>query len=87
MCCPRPQLPLTGARVEANDGDGGSRVCRSAKLEKSAVIVEEHAPGQSEPLSVTRRSLEPDGRMRIHVMKRTASGANVAFLAIASKVK
>mmetsp|Transcript_48550 Transcript_48550/g.96791 ORF Transcript_48550/g.96791 Transcript_48550/m.96791 type:complete len:215 (-) Transcript_48550:580-1224(-) len=80
------ELPLSGARVEANDGDGGARVARSARLDRSAVIVEEHFPGESEPLSVTRRTVEPDGRMRILVTKRTPTGANVAFQAIAARV-
>jgi len=81
------ELPLSGARVEANDGDNGATVARSAKVDRSAVVVEEHFPGESEPLSVTRRTVEADGRMRILVTKRTPDGARVAFQAIAARQK
>lgn len=81
-------LPLSGTDVAANDGDGGARVCRSASIErgsKPALVVTERFPNEREPFSVCRRTLQPDGRMRIDVTKRTAGGKSVAMRAIASR--
>ena len=79
-------LPLDGAEREADDGDGGKRVCRSAKLERHAVVVTERFPGESSPVSVCRRELQPDGRMQIIVKKRTPAGRLASFRAIAARV-
>lgn len=67
-------FPLCLQHVTADDGDGGARVCRSACVENRsppAVVVTERFPGEREPFSVCRRTLQPDGRMCIDVMKRT----------------
>ena len=59
------ELPLSGKAVAANDGDNGARVHRSAFIKGSppAVIVTERFPDQSEPYSICKRTLQPDGRM------------------------
>ena len=81
------ELPLSGKSVAADDGDNGARVCRSAFVKGSppAVVVTESFPGESEPFSVCRRTIQADGRMCIDVTKRTASGKSVAMRAIAAR--
>ena len=61
------ELPLSGQGVVADDGDGGARVSRAAHLERHppAVVVTEQFPGEREPFSICRRTLQPDGRMCI----------------------
>jgi len=80
------ELPLNGKPVAADDGDNGARVCRSCVVKGSppVVVVSESFPGESEPFSVCRRSLQPDGRMCIDVTKRTAGGKIVGMRAIAA---
>ena len=41
--------------------------------------------GESKPVSTCRRYLQPDGRMRIDISKRTPDGKTVAMAAIASR--
>ena len=81
------ELPLSGQGVVADDGDGGARVSRAAHLERHppAVVVTEQFPGEREPFSICRRTLQPDGRMCIDVTKRTPSGSKVAMRAIANR--
>lgn len=80
------ELPLNGESVSANDGDGGAKVCRSAKVERNSVLITERFPHEREPYSECRRTLQPDGRMRIDIKKKTAGGQTVAMRAIAAKV-
>ena len=81
------ELPLSGQGVVADDGDGGARVSRAARVERHppAVVVTEQFPGDREPFSVCKRTLQPDGRMCIDVSKRTPSGKRVAMRAIANR--
>jgi hypothetical protein len=80
------ELPLSGDPVTADDGDDGARVCRRlARLDRKTVLVTEHFPGEAHPFSECRRTLQPDGRMRIDVKKRTRSGQTVAMQAFAAK--
>lgn len=81
------ELPLSGKPVSANDGDNGAKVNRAAFIKGSppAVIVTEKFPGDSEPYSVCRRTIQPDGRMCIHVTKRTAGGKEVGMRCIATR--
>ena len=82
------ELPLSGKSVSANDGDNGARVLRSALIRGSppSVVITEKYPGESEPYSVCKRTLQPDGRMCIDVTKRSPGGKIVAMRAIAQKV-
>ena len=80
------ELPLDGQDVSANDGDGGQKVCRSAKVNRDSVVITERFPNERQPYSECRRTLQPDGRMRIDVKKRTAAGHMVGMRAIAAKV-
>lgn len=65
------ELPVNGRGVEADDGDGGARVTRSATYDRGAVIVTERLQGEREPLSVCKRRIGSDGRMVVDVRKRT----------------
>ena len=80
------ELPLDGQDVSANDGDGGQKVCRSAKVNRDSVVITERFRNERQPYSECRRTLQPDGRMRIDVKKRTAAGHMVGMRAIAAKV-
>merc|ERR550514_1072628 len=52
------ELPLNGRGVEANDGDGGTRVKRTVvPVDDNTVEIYEHAPGSRRALSVCRRTL------------------------------
>jgi len=70
------ELPLSGKVVLAHDGDGGADVCRSATIDKAtkALVITEQAPGDKQPNSICRRTLQPDGRMCIDIHKRAPSG-------------
>jgi len=68
------ELPVNGPSIAADDGDGGARVLRAAKVERGAVVVTETLQGEREPLSVCKRKLGPDGRMVVDVRKRTPEG-------------
>jgi len=74
------ELPLAGRGKEglpvlAHDGDDGADVFRSVKVDDSAVEVAERFPGDTQPLSVCRRTLLPDGRMCIDIRKRASGKA------------
>jgi hypothetical protein len=83
------ELPLNGKTVAADDGDNGARVLRSAFIKGSppAVVVHESFPGESEPYSICRRTIAPDGRMCIDVTKKTPGGKMIGMRAIAARVK
>ena len=67
------------------DGDGGRTVYRWAQVERPAVTGTERFPGDEEPVSICRRTLNPDGRMVIEIKKRTPTGRLASFRAIASR--
>ena len=67
------------------DGDGGRTVYRRAQVDRHAVTVTERFPGDEEPVSICRRTLNPDGRMVIEIKKRTPTGRLASFRAIASR--
>ena len=79
------KLPLGGRGVVAHDGDNGAAVRRAVSVLRDAVVVTETLVGESHPLSVCRRTLQRDGRMRIDISKRTPEGKTVAMAAIASR--
>jgi len=70
------ELPVNGPSIAADDGDGGARVLRAAKVERGAVVVTETLQGEREPLSVCKRRVGADGRMVVDVRKRTPQGKN-----------
>lgn len=80
------ELPLSGKSVSANDGDDGARVCRAATVKGNCVVVTESFPGEREPFSVCKRTIQQDGRMCIDVTKKTPGGKEVAMRCIAAKL-
>jgi hypothetical protein len=68
-------LPLDGQAV-SGEGDGAEPIDRRAYVERGsdAIVITEMKAGEAQPLSVCRRSLQDDGRMRVDVRKRTKSG-------------
>ena len=79
------KLPLGGRGVVAHDGDDGATVRRAVSVLRDAVVITETLVGESQPLSICRRTLQRDGRMRIDISKRTPDGQTVAMAAIATR--
>ena len=49
-------------------------------------MVTETLEGESKPVSTCRRYLQPDGRKRIDIIKRTQEGKTVSMAAIAARL-
>ena len=79
------KLPLGGRGVVSHDGDDGATVRRAVSVLRDAVVITETLVGESQPLSICRRTLQRDGRMRIDISKRTPDGQTVAMAAIATR--
>ena len=81
------KLPLDGRGVVANDGDDGAAVRRAVRVLTDALVMTETLVGESKPLSVCRRTLQRDGRMRMDISKRTPDGQTVSMAAIATRAR
>jgi len=81
------KLPLDGRGVVANDGDDGAAVRRAVRVLTDALVMTETLVGESKPLSVCRRTLQRDGRMRMDISKRTPDGQTVSMTAIATRAR
>ena len=80
------KLPLNGRGVVAHDGDDGAAVRRAVSVLRDAIVMtEQDLAGQV--LSVCRRTLQRDGRMRMEISKRTPDGQTVSMAAIATRAR
>ena len=80
------KLPLNGRGVVAHDGDDGAAVRRAVSVLRDAIVMtEQDLAGQV--LSVCRRTLQRDGRMRMDISKRTPDGQTVSMAAIATRAR
>jgi len=80
------KLPLNGRGVVAHDGDDGAAVRRAVSVLRDAIVMtEQDLAGQV--LSVCRRTLQRDGRMRMDISKRTPDGQTVSMTAIATRAR
>ena len=66
------KLPIGGRGVVAHDGDDGAAVRRAVSVLRDAIVITETLVGESKPLSVCRRTLQRDGRMRTKYESRLA---------------
>ena len=81
------KLPIGGRGVVAHDGDDGAAVRRAVSVLRDAIVITETLVGESKPLSVCRRTLQRDGRMRMDISKRTPNGQTVSMAAIATRAR
>ena len=80
------KLPLNGRGVVAHDGDDGAAVRRAVNVLRDAIVMTETTPA-GQVLSVCRRTLQRDGRMRMDISKRTPDGQTVTMAAIATRAR
>ena len=80
------KLPLNGRGVVAHDGDDGAAVRRAVSGLRDALVMTE-SDLHGKPLSVCRRTLLRDGRMRMDISKRTPDGQTVSMAAIATRAR
>ena len=80
------KLPLDGRGVVAHDGDDGAAVRRAVRVLRDAIDITERTPA-GQVLSVCRRTLLRDGRMRMDISKRTPDGQTVTMAAIATRAR
>ena len=80
------KLPLDGRGVVAHDGDDGAAVRRAVRVLRDAIDITERTPA-GQVLSVCRRTLQRDGRMRMDISKRTPDGQTVSMAAIATRAR
>ena len=80
------KLPLNGRGVVAHDGDDGAAVRRAVRVLRDAIDITERTPA-GQVLSVCRRTLLRDGRMRMDISKRTPDGQTVSMAAIATRAR
>lgn len=68
-------LPLGDPNgVVDSDGDGDTPICRAAFIEGGDLVITEREATSGETVSICRRSLQPDGRLRVDVRKRNRRG-------------
>jgi len=73
--CALQVLPLGDPDgVVDSDGDGDVPICRAAFIEGGDLVITEREASSGDTVSICRRSLQPDGRLRVDVRKRNRRG-------------
>lgn len=73
--CRAQVLPLGDPDgVVDSDGDGDVPICRAAFIEGGDLVITEREASSGDTVSICRRSLQPDGRLRVDVRKRNRRG-------------